>query len=144
MFKSVAGAQKPLEQVRVELGRGNYEGAAKIADKLLAENPKDVDAMVVYGFGMLWKKDYDKSEKLFNRVLELAPDYGDAAIGLIKNYTWSGRMDKLRQIISKASVPSGPITIRRRNTTSMPTTNMSMTTIIATPITKVTCCIRVP
>ncbi len=95
-----AWAQEPLEQIRAELGRGNYDGAAKIADRLLTENPKDVDVMVVYGFGMLWKKDYDKSEKLFNRVLELAPTYGDAAIGLIKNYTWSGRMDKLRQFIA--------------------------------------------
>lgn len=100
LWPGPAGAQEPFERVREKLNKGDYAGVAELAEKFLAENPNDVDVMVVYGLGMLWSKKYDKSEALFSRVLELAPDYGDAAIGIIKNYIWIERYDKLRRFLA--------------------------------------------
>ena len=72
------------------------DGIALLAAHL-AEQPRDVDARLLYALMLSWDGSYDAARREFQRVLEQSPTYLDARVGLMNVEWWSGRKAAARE-----------------------------------------------
>ncbi len=59
-----------------------WDKALGVLDSLLAENPKNTDVLIFQSRIRLWKKEYDKAEAGWRRVLDIRPNDVEALTGL--------------------------------------------------------------
>ncbi len=59
-----------------------WDSALNVLDALLAENQKNTDVLIFRSRIYFWKKDYEKAEAGWNRVLEIRPNDIEALTGL--------------------------------------------------------------
>ena len=69
---------------------GQEEKAAKLLDKVLAKDPADEFALIVYGLICAGRKDVPKAEAFFRKAAEAAPGSPEAWLNLIALYKGSG------------------------------------------------------
>ncbi len=84
-------------------GNRNLE-AAEIYSRIIADNPRDVDALVGRGFCLIRdKKSLADAEADFLAVVRIAPSYVDAYYGLALIYGRSGRWREAEMILETAA-----------------------------------------
>jgi YaiO family outer membrane protein len=80
-----------LVKARDAARSGHRAEALKMLDARLAEDPKDVDARLLYGLVLSWDKRYEEARPVLQQVLTQAPEYTDARVALMNVELWSGR-----------------------------------------------------
>jgi YaiO family outer membrane protein len=68
--------------------------AISLLDKHLQEHPEDVDALLLRGLICSWESRWDEGRKNLRAVLDAAPQYKDARLGLINLELWSSNPDR--------------------------------------------------
>jgi YaiO family outer membrane protein len=89
-----ARAQDVLDAARQAASRA--DGLA-ILSAHLGERPRDVDARLLYALLLSWEERYDEARAEFRLVLEEAPAYTDARVGLMNVEWWSGNRRAARE-----------------------------------------------
>lgn len=67
----------------------------------LAEEPRDVDARLLYGLMLSWEKRYEEARAELRKVLAQSPDYLDARVGLMNVEWWSGNLRTAREHVDE-------------------------------------------
>lgn len=77
-----ATKEATFDDARWARAEGDFATAIAILERLLSDNPNDVDALVQLGFVRLALDDTISAEQAFTKTLRLAPDYVDATLGV--------------------------------------------------------------
>jgi len=64
----------------------------------LDRDSEDVDSRLLYGLILSWERRWDEARQALHTVLEKAPGYTDASIGLINVELWSGNTEQADRI----------------------------------------------
>jgi Tfp pilus assembly protein PilF len=91
------------------LERGKAKEAQKLFEKALAEQPNHVEAMSGLAYCLLDTERYGAAADKFKQVLQLAPNNGDALLGLGQAYKMRGDKNRALEYYRKyiAELPSG-------------------------------------
>jgi YaiO family outer membrane protein len=105
-LSTVAAAQDDvIARARAEASAGRRPAAIELLAKHLSDNPRDVDARLVYGLILSWEGRYDDARRELSQVLAQAPNYMDARVALMNVEWWSGKAgaarDQVRLILEK-------------------------------------------
>ena len=93
MFTSFAWAAERdalILQARQTSWQGNYDEAIAIYQRLIDENPKDIEAMLGLAAVLSWQKKYQESSAVYQKVRDLRPDLPDGELGLNRLKAWQG------------------------------------------------------
>ena len=93
MFTSFAWAAERdalILQARQTSWQGNYDEAITIYQRLIDENPKDIEAMLGLAAVLSWQKKYQESSAVYQKVRDLRPDLPDGELGLSRLKAWQG------------------------------------------------------
>jgi YaiO family outer membrane protein len=91
-FCGTAGAQVDVTgRARAAFSSGRTAEALEMLHTHLADVPRDVDARLTYGLLLSWSTRYEEARVELRRVLEAAPNYGDARVALMNVEWWSGQ-----------------------------------------------------
>ena len=77
-----ATAESRLKTARILSWAGRYGEAEALFDRLLTEDPGNLDILVARGSLHYYQSELDQAEAVFTLVLDQAPAYTDARIGL--------------------------------------------------------------
>lgn len=70
---------------------GEFDKSKMILDRLIAEDDKDVDALILRAWIWSWEGDFKNALKTFEHAYDLAPDYPEVVRGLAQTYAWDGQ-----------------------------------------------------
>lgn len=84
---------------------GEYDAEINKLQKIIAQDPNNLDAAYKLGNYLAWDTRYEESLKVFQEILVKEPDYEDAEIGIARVYAWKGdhenSIKKYQEILSK-------------------------------------------
>lgn len=95
------------EQALTARQAGHPAQAAALLERWLTDKPADVDARLHHGYALLDLGRLRAAEQAFRRVLETAPAYHDARIGLARIAQRQGRASRAQAVL--APVPAGNV-----------------------------------
>jgi tetratricopeptide (TPR) repeat protein len=90
-FSSLAWAAERdalILQARQTSWQGNYDEAIAIYQRLIDENPKDIEAMLGLASVLSWQKKYQESSAIYQKVRDMRPDIPDGELGLLRLKAW--------------------------------------------------------
>jgi YaiO family outer membrane protein len=85
-----AAQDNVLGKARAAAKSGQRAEALELLESHLSAAPADVDARLLYGLVLSWEGRYDEARIAFRQILNQAPGYADAQIGLMNVDYWSG------------------------------------------------------
>jgi YaiO family outer membrane protein len=91
-----------LTSARQLVGSRQPDQAISLLDKHLAEHPNDVDALLLRGLICSWESRWEEGRRNLRTVLESAPGYKDARLGLINLELWSSNPDRAAAAAAEA------------------------------------------
>lgn len=112
LLAAPAHAQQPVpddvyRQAVAARQQGDARRAAELLTPLAAANPANADVQVQLGYALLALDRLDDAERAFRAALAVAPDYGDARLGLARIAQRRG--DRARAVRELAALdPSNP------------------------------------
>jgi YaiO family outer membrane protein len=77
---------------------GDRNAALMLAERILRDNPGDVDTRLYYGIVLSWEGRYPEARRELEQVLETSPTYADARLALINVETWDGHWDRVEEL----------------------------------------------
>lgn len=96
---TVGYAQEPLARRARDMAVSGKRGAAlRMLEDGLRDDPRDVDARLIYGIVLSWEGRYDEARRALDAVLETSPDYTDAREALIRMAFWSGDPERAEAV----------------------------------------------
>ena len=95
------GIEKELAQARQLATSGRHAEAALDYDRILAQQPNNLDALIGSGYNYSWGKQYDKARLKFEAALALNPNAAEALAGQGYNYAWSGNYPLAKRAFEK-------------------------------------------
>lgn len=84
------------------VARGDHAGAEARFDRILAQQPGNVDALAGRGHARAFQKKYDGAKADFRAVLARQPEHLGALIGLAHAHAWAGEHDAALAQFSRA------------------------------------------
>ncbi len=87
---AVADASR-LEEARTLAATKDYDGALRLYNTLLADEPTNLDALQGKARLQAWMGDYDSARSTYGRALALAPDRLESLLGAADLLAWEGR-----------------------------------------------------
>ena len=101
---SAAGNYENNMQAALKLrNEARCDEAINIYNRIISENPNDVDALVGRGFCYLQSKDtYERAEADFQKVVKETPTYIDAYYGLALINKRTGRWEEAKKLLDQA------------------------------------------
>jgi YaiO family outer membrane protein len=87
-----------ISRARAASSEGRRAEGLALLETHLVDSPRDVDARLTYGLMLSWDGQYDRARAELRRVLEAAPEYGDARVALMNVEWWSGRSGEARDL----------------------------------------------
>src|SRR6056297_3022100 len=109
----VAGLKARNELARLALGEQDLEAAARLADEVLAENPKDADALALRGDLAMLEGDASAAIADYRAVLRDAPDNARVLRALASAHRMNGEDDLAEEAMAKA-VAAAPDDVQMR------------------------------
>lgn len=88
-----------LSRAQEAYGQKDYEDALNYADRILALNGENVEAMLLKGQVWLDRKEYEDAEAQFLEVLSLDPSCAEAYRGLLVLYDARGQKAEIRELM---------------------------------------------
>jgi tetratricopeptide (TPR) repeat protein len=92
-FASWAG-ENPGAGADAAFEAGDHDAALALYDRVLADSPEDVTALVRSGMLLSWQKRYDEAVARYDRALAVDPSHPRAALERAKVLSWAGRYDQ--------------------------------------------------
>jgi len=83
-----------MEEARKLAVKDNFEGALKIYDAVVKQDPENVDALNGKARVLSWMGRYDDAVIVYQKSLTLAPHNLDSLTGLADVYAWQGDYDR--------------------------------------------------
>ncbi len=84
---------------------GEYDDKIIEQQKIISQDPTNLDAMYALGNYLAWDGRHDEAIKIFDDILIKEPKYEDAEIGIAQVYAWKGDQDaairKYNDILAK-------------------------------------------
>jgi len=92
---AAAGATEgPRGEADAAFEAGDHDAALALYDRVLAESPEDVPALVRSGMLLSWRREYDAAIARYDRALAIEPSHPRAALERAKVLSWAGRYDE--------------------------------------------------
>lgn len=92
-FASAAG-ENPRADADAAFEAGDHDAALVLYDRVLADSPEDVTALVRSGMLLSWRKRYDEAVARYDRALAIDPSHPRASLERAKVLSWAGRTDE--------------------------------------------------
>jgi tetratricopeptide (TPR) repeat protein len=89
-----ASAAERRAQADAAFEAGDHDAALALYDRVLADSPQDVTALVRSGMLLSWRKRYDEAVARYDRALAIEPSHPRAALERAKVLSWAGRYDE--------------------------------------------------
>ena len=80
----------------------DYTEAIKMAEKVLSENPGNIEALLITGDAYRKKNNFHRSEEIYKKVIDLEPNNEPSHLGLGHIYRKKGETDKAIEEYKKA------------------------------------------
>ncbi|MCK6692787.1 MAG: tetratricopeptide repeat protein [Thermoanaerobaculia bacterium] len=93
--------EKELAQARQLAASGQYAGAEAQYERILVQQPNNLEALTGAGYNYSWSKQYDKARLKFEEALALDPNATEALVGQGYNYAWSGNYRLAKRAFEK-------------------------------------------
>ncbi len=100
-FAQSGGLEKDPEQARQWAATGRHAEAEAQYERILAQQPNNLDALTGAGYNYSWSKQYDKARLKFEAALALDPNSTVALVGQGYNYAWSGNYGLAKRAFEK-------------------------------------------
>jgi len=90
MISAKGNSLKALAQAKAQSAKGNFSAALKIYDRLLKQQPDNLDWQVGKAYALAWSDQKQEALKLFTDILYSHPKYADAKLGKARTNYWMG------------------------------------------------------
>lgn len=109
------GKDENLEKAKIMMVQGDYDQAAALLQKLLADNPDDYD--IVYNLGLNYQalSNYIKASDFFEKAVKLKPGKLKLHILLGRSYFSSGRLSDADSVLRYAFIIDSTNTLLLRS-----------------------------
>ncbi len=91
-----AGGENPRAEADAAFEAGDHDAALALYDRVLADSPEDVTALVRSAMLLSWRKRYDEAVARYDRALAIEPSHPRAALERAKALSWAGRYDEAK------------------------------------------------
>lgn len=105
----------PTTDLQKQLSEKDYEGALKVANQALRNNPQDLDALLGKGIALTGLKQRSEAISLYQKVTRDHPEQAEAYNNLAALYAAEGKYDSARQVLEKAMQTQGSYAVAYKN-----------------------------
>ncbi|MBK9337023.1 MAG: hypothetical protein IPM98_10730 [Lewinellaceae bacterium] len=107
-------ARQVIEEARRLAVSGRHLESEALYNRILNQNPDNVDALVGAGYNYSWWKQYNKARISFETALSIHSNAAEALIGQGYNYAWSGNFEMAKRVFEhlKNLAPDNPEAIK--------------------------------
>jgi Flp pilus assembly protein TadD len=82
-----------FERGRIQIHQGNWDRAAGLFEKAVAENPRDFKALTLLGYSLRYAGRLDEAITAYNRAVKINPGYADVREYRGKAFVMAGKRE---------------------------------------------------